>query len=396
MSNEINPMAFFQEPSVADLRLLACPGAEELTKLIDQHLVEWAKSAGVEKDSFIIPCECPRFQSGDAKGLVRESVRGDDIFIVVDPGNYSVTYNLFGYENHLSPDDHFANLKRLIQAVAGKAHRVSVIMPSLYGGRQHRRVVRESLDCAVALQELQTMGVRNIITFDAHDPRVQNAVPLLSFDNAMPTYQVLKSLLKKNPEISFDKEKFIVVSPDEGAMNRNMYFSSVLGCNLGMFYKRRDYTRIVDGKNPIVAHEFLGTNVEGKDVIIIDDMISSGDSILDVARELKRRKARKVYAAATFGLFTNGLAKFDAAYEQGIIDHILTTNLVYQRPELLSRPYYVNVDLSKYIALLIDNLNHNVSIHGLLNPTDRINRILEKHRAAQAQKAAENNISEEA
>ena len=240
------------------------------------------------------------------------------------------------------------------------------------------------------------MGVKNIITFDAHDPRLMNAVPLMSFDNAMPTYQVLKNLLKKNPEISFDKDKFIVVSPDEGAMSRNMYFSSVLGCNLGMFYKRRDYTRIVDGKNPIVAHEFLGTNVEGKDVIIIDDMISSGDSILDVARELKRRKARKVYAAATFGLFTNGLAKFDAAYDQGIIDHILTTNLVYQRPELLSRPYYVNVDLSKYIALLIDNLNHNVSIHGLLNPTDRINRILEKHRAAQAQKAAENNISEEA
>ena len=396
MSIEISPKSFFEQPSVADMRLIACPGAEELTGLIDKHLVRWAKAAGIEKDTFIISCDCPRFQSGDAKGLVKESVRGDDIFIVVDPGNYSVTYKLFNYENHMSPDDHFANLKRLIQAVAGKAHRVSVIMPSLYGGRQHRRVVRESLDCAVALQELQTMGVRNIITFDAHDPRVQNAVPLMSFDNAMPTYQVLKSLLKKDPTLSFDKEKFTVVSPDEGAMNRNMYFSSVLGCNLGMFYKRRDYTRIVDGKNPIVAHEFLGTNVEGKDVIIIDDMISSGDSILDVARELKRRKARKVYAAATFGLFTNGLAKFDAAYEQGIIDHILTTNLVYQRPELLSRPYYVNVDLSKYIALLIDNLNHNVSIHGLLNPTDRINRILEKHRAAQAQKAAENNISEEA
>lgn len=395
MSIEISPKSFFEQPSVADMRLIACPGAEELTGLIDKHLVRWAKAAGIEKDTFIISCDCPRFQSGDAKGLVKESVRGDDIFIVVDPGNYSVTYKLFNYENHMSPDDHFANLKRLIQAVAGKAHRVSVIMPSLYGGRQHRRVVRESLDCAVALQELQTMGVRNIITFDAHDPRVQNAVPLMSFDNAMPTYQVLKSLLKKDPTLSFDKEKFTVVSPDEGAMNRNMYFSSVLGCNLGMFYKRRDYTRIVDGKNPIVAHEFLGTNVEGKDVIIIDDMISSGDSILDVARELKRRKARKVYAAATFGLFTNGLAKFDAAYEQGIIDHILTTNLVYQRPELLSRPYYVNVDLSKYIALLIDNLNHNVSIHGLLNPTDRINRILEKHRAAQAQKAAENNISEE-
>ena len=383
MSNEINPMAFFQEPSVADLRLLACPGAEELTKLIDQHLVEWAKSAGVEKDSFIIPCECPRFQSGDAKGLVRESVRGDDIFIVIDPGNYSVTYNLFGYENHLSPDDHFANLKRLIQAVAGKAHRVSVIMPSLYGGRQHRRVVRESLDCAVALQELQTMGVRNIITFDAHDPRVQNAVPLMSFDNAMPTYQVLKSLLKKDPDISFDKSKFTVVSPDEGAMNRNMYFSSVLGCNLGMFYKRRDYTRVVNGRNPIVAHEYLGESVEGKTVFIADDIIASGESMLDTAKELKRMKARKVFICTTFGLFTGGLKKFDEYYENGIIDRVLTTNLIYQTPELLSKPYYINVDMSKYIALIIDNLNHDASLSDLLNPTGRINRLLAKYRAGE-------------
>ena len=337
MSNEINPMAFFQEPSVADLRLLACPGAEELTKLIDQHLVEWAKSAGVEKDSFIIPCECPRFQSGDAKGLVRESVRGDDIFIVIDPGNYSVTYNLFGYENHLSPDDHFANLKRLIQAVAGKAHRVSVIMPSLYGGRQHRRVVRESLDCAVALQELQTMGVRNIITFDAHDPRVQNAVPLLSFDNAMPTYQVLKSLLKKNPEISFDKEKFIVVSPDEGAMNRNMYFSSVLGCNLGMFYKRRDYTRVVNGRNPIVAHEYLGDSVEGKTVFIADDIIASGESMLEVA-----------------------------------------TNLTYRQPELLTRDWYVDVDVSKYAAYFVVALNHDMSVSSIIDPIKKIEALLAK------------------
>ena len=379
MSNEINPMAFFQEPSVADLRLLACPGAEELTKLIDQHLVEWAKSAGVEKDSFIIPCECPRFQSGDAKGLVRESVRGDDIFIVIDPGNYSVTYNLFGYENHLSPDDHFANLKRLIQAVAGKAHRVSVIMPSLYGGRQHRRVVRESLDCAVALQELQTMGVRNIITFDAHDPRVQNAVPLLSFDNAMPTYQVLKSLLKKNPEISFDKEKFIVVSPDEGAMNRNMYFSSVLGCNLGMFYKRRDYSRIVNGRNPIVAHEYLGESVQGKDVFIADDIIASGESMLDIAYELKMRGARNIFTCCTFPLFTAGLEKFDKAYHDGIIKAVLGTNLTYRKPELLDREWYYDVDVSKYTAYFIAAINHDKSVSSIIDPMTKIRTLLDKH-----------------
>ena len=379
MSNEINPMAFFQEPSVADLRLLACPGAEELTKLIDQHLVEWAKSAGVEKDSFIIPCECPRFQSGDAKGLVRESVRGDDIFIVVDPGNYSVTYNLFGYENHLSPDDHFANLKRLIQAVAGKAHRVSVIMPSLYGGRQHRRVVRESLDCAVALQELQTMGVRNIITFDAHDPRVQNAVPLMSFDNAMPTYQVLKSLLKKDPDLSFDKSKFTVVSPDEGAMNRNMYFSSVLGCNLGMFYKRRDYTRVVNGRNPIVAHEYLGESVEGKTVFIADDIISSGESMLDIAVELKKRKANKIYCYATYPIFTNGLEAFNKAYADGIIDGVFGTNLTYRTPELLSSPWFYEVDCSKYIAYFIASLNHDKSISQVIDPHTKIEALLKKY-----------------
>ena len=379
MSNEINPMAFFQEPSVADLRLLACPGAEELTDLIDRHLVEWAKSAGVEKDSFIIPCECPRFQSGDAKGLVKESVRGDDIFIVVDPGNYSVTYNLFGYENHLSPDDHFANLKRLIQAVAGKAHRVSVIMPSLYGGRQHRRVVRESLDCAVALQELQTMGVKNIITFDdARRPRVQNAVPLLSFDNAMPTYQVLKSLLKKNPEISFDKEKFIVVSPDEGAMSRNMYFSSVLGCNLGMFYKRRDYTRVVNGRNPIVAHEYLGDSVEGKTVFIADDIIASGESMLEVAGNLKKRGAGRIIANATFPLFTSGLAKFDQAVADGTLDYVVGTNLTYRLPELLTRDWYVDVDVSKYAAYFVVALNHDMSVSSIIDPIKKIEALLAK------------------
>ena len=381
MSIEISPKSFFEQPSVADMRLISCPGAEELTGLIDKHLVRWAKAAGIDKDTFIIPCDCPRFQSGDAKGLVKESVRGDDIFIVVDPGNYSVTYKLFNYENHMSPDDHFANLKRLIQAVAGKAHRVSVIMPSLYGGRQHRRVVRESLDCAVALQELQTMGVRNIITFDAHDPRVQNAVPLMSFDNAMPTYQVLKSLLKKDPGLSFDKEKFTVVSPDEGAMNRNMYFSSVLGCNLGMFYKRRDYTRVVNGRNPIIAHEYLGDSVEGKDVFVADDIIASGDSILDLAYNLKRRKAKRVFAGATFAFFTSGLEAFDKAYAEGIIDHVFATNLTYTPKEVLERPWFSQADMSKYMAFVIATLNHDQSLSYLLNPWNRIEKLLTKYRA---------------
>ena len=379
MSNEINPMAFFQEPSVADLRLLACPGAEELTKLIDQHLVEWAKSAGVEKDSFIIPCECPRFQSGDAKGLVRESVRGDDIFIVIDPGNYSVTYNLFGYENHLSPDDHFANLKRLIQAVAGKAHRVSVIMPSLYGGRQHRRVVRESLDCAFALQQLRDVGVKNIITFDAHDPRVMNAVPTMSFDNVMPTYQVLKCLLHHVPDVSFHKDNFMIVSPDEGAMNRNMYYSSVLGCNLGMFYKRRDYSRIVNGRNPIVAHEYLGESVEGKDVFIADDIIASGESMLDIAYELKMRGARNIFTCCTFPLFTAGLEKFDKAYNDGIIKAVLGTNLTYRKPELLEREWYYDVDVSKYTAYFIAAINHDKSVSSIIDPMTKIRTLLDKH-----------------
>ena len=381
MSIEISPKSFFEQPSVADMRLISCPGAEELTGLIDKHLVRWAKAAGIDKETFIIPCDCPRFQSGDAKGLVKESVRGDDIFIVVDPGNYSVTYKLFNYENHMSPDDHFANLKRLIQAVAGKAHRVSVIMPSLYGGRQHRRVVRESLDCAVALQELQTMGVRNIITFDAHDPRVQNAVPLMSFDNAMPTYQVLKSLLKKDPDLSFDKSKFTVVSPDEGAMNRNMYFSSVLGCNLGMFYKRRDYTRVVNGRNPIIAHEYLGDSVEGKDVFVADDIIASGDSILDLAYNLKRRKAKRVFAGATFAFFTSGLEAFDKAYAEGMIDHVFATNLTYTPKEVLDRPWFSQADMSKYMAFVIATLNHDQSLSYLLNPWNRIEKLLTKYRA---------------
>lgn len=377
MSNSVKPSIFF-DPStqVANLGLIACPGAEELTELINGHLINWAKEVGINKETFIIPSACPRFQSGDAKGLVMESVRGDDIYFVVDPGNYSLTYNLFGYTNHMSPDDHFANLKRLIQAAAGRAHRISVIMPSLYGGRQHRRVVRESLDCAVALQELQSMGVQNIITFDAHDPRLMNAVPIMNFDNVMPTYQVLKTLLNKMPELNFDKHNFIVISPDEGAMNRNMYYSSVLGCNLGMFYKRRDYTRVVDGRNPIVAHEYLGEDVKGKTVFIADDIIASGESMLEVAKELKERGAAHIIANATFPLFTSGLKKFDEAVEAGILTAVLGTNLTYRKPELLERDWYFDVDCSKYCAYFIAAINHDMSVAAICDPIKKIEALL--------------------
>ena len=339
----------------------------------------------MDVDSFIIPSDCPRFQSGDAKGLVKRSTRGDDLFIFVDPGNYSVTYKLFGYENHLSPDDHFQNLLRLIQAVSGRAHRISVIMPSLYGGRQHRRVSRESLDCAFALQQLRSVGVKNIITFDAHDPRVQNAVPTMSFDNVMPTYQVLKCLLHHVPDVRFDKEHFMVVSPDEGAMNRNMYYSSVLGCNLGMFYKRRDYTTVINGRNPIVAHEYLGESVEGKTVFVADDIVASGDSMLEVARELKQRGAARIIADATFPLFTAGLSKFDAAVEEGVLDFMVGTNLTYRKPELLQRHWYLDVDVSKYAAYFVLALNHDVSVSAIADPIRKIEALLAKHAAERAQ-----------
>lgn len=373
----MGPRDFFRkEAAIADLALLACPGAEELCNLVDGHLVRWAREVGMNVDTFIIPSDCPRFQSGDAKGLVKASTRGDDIYIFVDPGNYSVTYNLFGYENHLSPDDHFQNLIRLIQAVSGRAHRISVIMPSLYGGRQHRRVSRESLDCAYALQQLRTMGVKNIITFDAHDPRVMNAVPLMSFDNVMPTYQVLKCLLHHVPDVNFSKEHFLVVSPDEGAMNRNMYYSSVLGCNLGMFYKRRDYTRVVNGRNPIVAHEYLGDSVEGKTVFVADDIIASGESMLEVATNLKERGAKRIIANATFPLFTSGLEKFDKAVSDGILDYVTGTNLTYRMPELLTRDWYVDVDVSKYAAYFVVALNHDMSVSSIIDPIKKIEALL--------------------
>ena len=375
--NTVSPAEFFgSDRQEAYLALIACPGAEELTELVDKHLVGWANAAGIQKSSFIIPCDCPRFQSGDAKGLVKESTRGHDVFIVVDPGNYSVTYKLFGHINHMSPDDHFANLKRIIQAVAGRAHRVSVIMPSLYGGRQHRRVSRESLDCACALQELQAMGVANIITFDAHDPRLTNAVPLLSFDNVMPTNEVLTTLLNHMPDLDFDKEHFMVVSPDEGAMSRNMYYSSVLGCNLGMFYKRRDYSRIVQGRNPIVAHEYLGDSVEGKTVFIADDIIASGESMLEVARELKKRGAKRIITNATFPLFTSGVEKFKAAVEEGVLDAVLGTNLTYRKPELLAQPWYFDVDCSVHTAYYVAAINHDMPFTTIYDPNAETKKLL--------------------
>ena len=327
----------------------------------------------------------PRFGSGEAKGVINESVRGYDLYLLVDVCNYSLTYSLCGEINHMSPDDHYQDLKRIIAALGGKARRITVIMPFLYESRQHKRNGRESLDCALALRELIGMGVDNIITFDAHDPRVQNAIPLSGFETVQPVYQFIKALLKNVDDLQIDSGHMMIISPDEGAMGRAVYYSNVLGLDMGMFYKRRDYSKIVDGRNPIVAHEFLGSSVEGKDVFIIDDMISSGESMLDVAKELKARKARRIFLAATFGLFTNGMAKFDRAYENGLFDKLLTTNLVYQSPELLSRDYYINVDMSKYIALLIDTLNHDASISHLLNPVERINKVVDAYKKAHGQ-----------
>ena len=382
----------FNTIPVGPLGLVPLEGCTELGNKVDRYLVEWRRErenehktsitfSGYQKDSYIIETKLPRFGSGEGKGVVVQSVRGDDLYIMVDVCNYSLTYNLAGHLNHMSPDDHFQNLKRIIAAVGGKAKRITVIMPFLYESRQHRRTGRESLDCAIALQELVRMGVSNIVTFDAHDPRVQNAIPLQGFETVTPAYQFIKYLLRDEPDLKVDAEHMMVISPDEGAMNRAVYLANILGLDVGMFYKRRDYTRVINGKNPIVAHEFLGTDVEGKAVLIIDDMIASGDSMLDVARELHERKASKVFACSTFGLFTNGMKKFDEYYENGIIDRILTTNLIYQTPELLARPYYTSVDMSKYIALLIDSLNHDISISDLLNPTDRINLLMERHRA---------------
>ena len=374
------------------LGIIPLASCTKMGEKVDKFLVDWREQRehenestlafnGYKRDSYILDARTPRFGSGEGKGVLNDSVRGSDLYIMVDVCNYSLEYSLCGFRNHMSPDDHYADLKRVIAAAGGKARRITVIMPFLYESRQHKRSSRESLDCALALQELVRMGVDNIITFDAHDPRVQNAIPLHGFETVQPAYQFIKGLLRNVKDLQLDSNHMMVISPDEGGMGRAVYFANVLGLDMGMFYKRRDYTRIVDGRNPIVAHEFLGSSVEGKDVLIIDDMISSGESMLDVAKELKRRKARKVFICATFGLFTNGLNKFDEYYDNGIIDRILTTNLVYQTPELLSRPYYINVDMSKYIALIIDNLNHDDSLSELLNPTKRINKLLEKYRS---------------
>ena len=372
------------------LGIVPLKSCSKMGEKVDDYLVQWREQrehenqsnlafSGYKRDSYVVSASTPRFGSGEGKGVLNDSIRGYDLYIMVDVCNYSIEYSLCGTTNHMSPDDHYADLKRVIAAAGGKARRINVIMPFLYESRQHKRSGRESLDCALMLQELTAMGVENIITFDAHDPRVHNSIPLKGFESVSCTYQFIKYLLLGVDDLHIDSEHMMVISPDEGGMGRAVYFANVLGLDMGMFYKRRDYTKIVNGRNPIVAHEFLGTNVEGKDVIIIDDMISSGESMIDVASELKKRGASRVFCATTFGLFTNGFDKFDEAYEKGIIDKILTTNLVYQPDELLSKSWYINVDMSKYMALLIDTLNHDSSISDLLNPVDRIQKRVKEY-----------------
>ena len=379
---------------VGPLGIIPLQSCAEIGKEVDKFLVDWRHSntsehksniifSGYEKDSYIVDASVPRFGSGEAKAIISESVRGKDMYLIVDVCNWSLTYSLCGMKNHMSPDDHYQDLKRIIAAIAGKARRINVIMPFLYESRQHKRSSRESLDCALALQELVNMGVDNIITFDAHDPRVQNAIPLNGFETVTPVYQMIKGLLNSVEDIQIDSDHLMVISPDEGATGRAIYLASILGVDMGMFYKRRDYTKIVNGKNPIVAHEFLGADLNGKDAIIIDDMISSGDSMLDVAKQLKERGAGRIFVFSTFGLFTSGLERFDEAFEQGLISRICTTNTVYQTPELLSRDWYVSCDMSKYIALLIDTLNHDGSISELLEPYERINEFVAEYKAKQ-------------
>ena len=373
---------------VAPLGIIALPGSRDLARWIDRHLVTQrqkfitgshnAGTDGFLRDSFLISSDCIRFADGSGKAIINETVRGCDIYIVADVGNYHCTYQMFGRECPMSPDDHFQDIKRVIAAVGGRARRITVIMPLLYGGRQHRRQSRESLDCAVALQELERLKVDNIFTFDAHAPRVQNAIPLTGFNNLLPTYQIIRTLLQKEKNLVIDKSKMLVISPDEGGMGRSIYYASVLGLNVGLFYKRRDYTKIVNGKNPIIQHEFLGEEVEGKDVLIVDDMIASGESILDIAKELKRRRANRIFFAVTFGLFTEGLRIFQESYDQGLINRLYATNLTYQIEELQDAPWFVNVDMSDFVAYLIDLLNYDQTTSSLFDPSKKIGEFLEK------------------
>lgn len=368
-----------KEQLYGDLSVIGMKGCEQFAAQVDNYLKDWRRHTG--EDTYLVPVDCPRFGTGEAKGLIHESLRGHDVYIICDVFNYGVTYNMYGMTVPMSPDDHYADLKRIIAANAGKARRLSVIMPMLYEGRQHKRSSRESLDCAMMLQELISIGVTNFITFDAHDSRIQNAIPLSGFDNVHPTYQMIKALIRAVPDISINKDDLMIISPDEGAMARCMYYSSVLGVDIGMFYKRRNYSVIVNGRNPIEAHEYLGQDLTGKDVIIIDDMIASGDSLLDVAQQVKQRGAKRIFTFATFGLFTEGFEKFDRAYESGLFNKIFTTNLIYRNPELLTKEWYFEVNMCKYVAYIIDTLNHDSTISKLLNPVNRINALLEKHRA---------------
>lgn len=363
-----------ETPIYGKLSIISMRGCEEITARIDEYLKRFRTYEDL--DTYITHVNCPRFGTGEAKCVIDESVRGHDVFIICDVFNYGVTYKMYGVENHMSPDDHYQDLKRVIAAMGGKARRVTVVMPMLYEGRQHRRSGRESLDAALMLQELVHMGVSNIITFDAHDPRISNSIPLSGFDDVQPTYQMIKSVAKAIPDISLNKFDTVIISPDEGGMQRCMYYSSVLKLDLGMFYKRRDYSKVVNGKNPIVAHEYLGRDVKDKDVIIIDDMISSGESIIDVAKNLKKQGAKRIFACSSFGLFVNGLEVIDEAYESGVIDKIFTTNLIYRNPELSTREWYCEVDMSKYLSLLIDTLNHDETISNLLNPVNKIQKLI--------------------
>ena len=375
---------------VGPLKLAVLESCRDFGEAVNRYLVDFRHNSpmctnhvgmplhGYCEDSYLLDCSCPRFGTGEGKGQINESVRGCDLFILVDITNYSLTYTVCGHENHMSPDNHYQDLKRIISAANGKAKRITVIMPFLYEGRQHKRSMRESLDCSLALQELTSMGVSNIITFDAHDPRVQNAIPLHGFDSFMPTYQFLKALVDNVPDLHLDNEHLMVISPDEGAMERAIYFANILGVGMGMFYKRRDYSKVVNGKNPIVAHEFLGDPVRGKDVLVIDDMISSGESMLDVAKQLKNRKARRVIVCTTFGLFTDGLANFDDYFEKDYLFRVITTNLTYRSKDLKERPWYIEADMTKYMASIIDHVNHDASISGIQSPTEKIQQLLAK------------------